>query len=198
METLKAMTAKLGAPKLEGNEAVGGKDAPALYFGTTKRRCSGRAGARIEAYYGEVPILGTPYITGYEPIQDSSGAEIGVYYVGYKSPDARHQHERCYKASSSQNADDSRFICVISCEWRANIQKSGAFCTRVHSRRYFACLPIGGSSCPSVNGEFGKSPVLLAALRGKWSHLSWIELFHAHFIGSANDFVVAARRHLLI
>jgi hypothetical protein len=36
METLKTMTAKLGAPKLEGNEAVGGKDAPALYFGSTK------------------------------------------------------------------------------------------------------------------------------------------------------------------
>src|SRR5262245_52643932 len=36
MDTLKAMTAKLGAPKLEGNEAVGGKDAPALYFGSTK------------------------------------------------------------------------------------------------------------------------------------------------------------------
>jgi hypothetical protein len=36
METLEAMTAKLGAPKLEGHDAVGGKDAPALYFGTTK------------------------------------------------------------------------------------------------------------------------------------------------------------------
>src|SRR5262249_28108546 len=36
METLKTMTAKLGTPKLEGNEAVGGKDAPVLYFGTTK------------------------------------------------------------------------------------------------------------------------------------------------------------------
>ena len=33
MDTLRAMTAKLGAPKLEGNEAVGGKEAPALYFG---------------------------------------------------------------------------------------------------------------------------------------------------------------------
>jgi methyl-accepting chemotaxis protein len=29
-------------------------------------------------------ILGTPYMTGYEPIKDSSGAQIGVYYVGYK------------------------------------------------------------------------------------------------------------------
>ena len=35
MESLKGMTAKLGTPKLEGSEAVGGKDAPALYFGTT-------------------------------------------------------------------------------------------------------------------------------------------------------------------
>ena len=136
METLKTMTAKLGAPKVEGKEAVGGKDAPALYFGTTKINNnfdivdavgkedgkgmtatlfvkggdeyirvstsvpkpdrSGRAigtvlaGPALElikagkAYYGEVPILGTPYITAYEPIKDSSGAEIGVYYVGYK------------------------------------------------------------------------------------------------------------------
>src|SRR6516165_5742762 len=136
MDTLKAMTTKLGAPKLEGNEAVGGKGAPALYFGTTKINNnfdlvdavgkddgkgmtatlfakggdeyirvstnvpnpdgSGRAvgtvlaGPALEAikagkaYYGEVPILGTPYITGYEPIKDSSGAQIGVYYVGYR------------------------------------------------------------------------------------------------------------------
>jgi len=136
METLKAMTAKLGAPKLEGKEAVGGKEAPALYFGTTKINNnfevvdavgkedgqgmtatlfvkggdefirvstsvpkpdgSGRAigtvlaGPALEsisagkAHYGEVPILGTPYVTGYEPIKDGSGATIGVYYVGYK------------------------------------------------------------------------------------------------------------------
>src|SRR5271169_5319173 len=136
MESLKAMTAKLGAPKLEGKEAVGGKEAPGLYFGTTKINNnfdvvdavgkedgkgmtatlfaksgdqyvrvstsvpkpdgSGRAvgtvlaGPALEsikagkAYYGEVPILGAPYITGYEPIKDSSGARIGVYYVGYK------------------------------------------------------------------------------------------------------------------
>ena len=36
MESLKGKTAKLGAPKLEGKEVVGGKEAPALYFGTTK------------------------------------------------------------------------------------------------------------------------------------------------------------------
>jgi len=136
MELLKSMTAKLGAPKADGKEAVGGKDAPALYFGATKMNNnfdvvdaigkedgkgmtatlfvkggdeyirvatsvpkpdgSGRAigtvlaGPALEAikqgkaYYGEVPILGVPYITGYEPIKDSSGNAIGIYYVGYK------------------------------------------------------------------------------------------------------------------
>ncbi len=36
-----------------------------------------------EAFYGEVDILGKPYITGYEPIRDSSKGVIGIYYVGY-------------------------------------------------------------------------------------------------------------------
>jgi hypothetical protein len=136
MEILKAMTAKLGTPKLEGQEAVGGKDAPALYFGATKINNTfdivdavgihdgqgmtatlfakggeeyirvstsvpkpdggGRAIGTVlagpaldsikagKAHYGEVPILGTLYVTGYEPITDGSGAQIGVYFVGYK------------------------------------------------------------------------------------------------------------------
>jgi len=36
MKALKDQTAELGAPKIEGKEAVGGKDTPALYFGSTK------------------------------------------------------------------------------------------------------------------------------------------------------------------
>lgn len=36
MASLKAKTAQLGAPKIEGNDRVAGKDVPALYFGTTK------------------------------------------------------------------------------------------------------------------------------------------------------------------
>ena len=36
MAALKAKTAKLGAPKVDGKESVGGKEAPALYFGATK------------------------------------------------------------------------------------------------------------------------------------------------------------------
>jgi Cache 3/Cache 2 fusion domain len=39
--------------------------------------------AKGEGFFGEVDILGKPYITGYEPIRDASNAIIGVYYVGY-------------------------------------------------------------------------------------------------------------------
>jgi len=136
MDALKAATAKLGAPKIEGMEAVSGKNASALYFGTTKVNNnydvvdavvkehggtatlfaktgdeyvrvstnvpkpdgSGRATGTIldpagkaivainagKAFYGEVTILGVPYITGYEPIKDASGKVIGIWYVGYK------------------------------------------------------------------------------------------------------------------
>jgi hypothetical protein len=138
MASLKAMAAKLGSAKVEGKEAVGGKDAPALYFGPTKINNnfdvvdavskedgkgmtatffvksgdeyvrvstsvpkpdgsgraigtildpSGKAIAEIKQgkpFYGEVSILGTPYVTGYEPMKDAGGNVIGIYYVGYK------------------------------------------------------------------------------------------------------------------
>ena len=35
-------------------------------------------------FYGVVDILGEPYISGYEPIKNSSGTVIGAWYVGYK------------------------------------------------------------------------------------------------------------------
>jgi Cache 3/Cache 2 fusion domain len=135
MAALKDQTTKLGAPKIDGKDVVGGRDAPALYFGSTKmnnnfsvvdavaeeggrgtaatlfvksgddyirvatnvstRIGSGRGlgtiltGAPLDsikagnAYYGKTSILGTPYVSGYEPIKDASGATIGVYFVGY-------------------------------------------------------------------------------------------------------------------
>src|SRR5689334_1081920 len=36
MELLESMASKLGPPKIEGTEAVGGKEVPAIYFGSTK------------------------------------------------------------------------------------------------------------------------------------------------------------------
>jgi len=37
-----------------------------------------------EAFYGDVDILGKPYVTGYDPIKDASGNVIGIWYVGYE------------------------------------------------------------------------------------------------------------------
>jgi hypothetical protein len=139
MALLQDKSAKLGTPKIEGMDPVGGEDTPALYFGTTKMNNnftvvdevaqedgrgmtatlfvkdgneyirvatnvpkpdgSGRAIGTVlaspalesiqagKAYYGKAPILGTPYVTGYEPIKDASGSVIGVYYVGYAQSD---------------------------------------------------------------------------------------------------------------
>lgn len=136
MDALITATAKLGGPKIEGIEAVSGKPASALYFGTTKVNNtfevvdtvvrahggtatlfaktgdeyvrvstnvpkpdgsgratgtildpSGKAIAQINGgkpFYGEVTILGVPYITGYEPIKDASGKVVGIWYVGYQ------------------------------------------------------------------------------------------------------------------
>ena len=135
MAALKDQTTKLGAPKIEGQDPVGGRDAPALYFGSTKMnnnfsvvdavaeeggrgmaatlfvksgddyiRVATNVSTRIgpgrgigtvltgpplesikagNAYYGKASVLGTPYISGYEPIKDASGAIFGVYFVGY-------------------------------------------------------------------------------------------------------------------
>ena len=38
-----------------------------------------------KAYYGAVDILGSPYLTGYEPMFDSAGNVIGIWYVGYSA-----------------------------------------------------------------------------------------------------------------
>jgi len=37
-----------------------------------------------KAFYGQVDILGNPFLTGYEPILDSSERLVGIWYVGYK------------------------------------------------------------------------------------------------------------------
>src|SRR4051812_16828363 len=36
--------------------------------------------------YGDATILGKPYVTGYDPINDAAGHVIGIYYVGYMKP----------------------------------------------------------------------------------------------------------------
>jgi len=62
--------------KRDGQRAVG-----------TELDPKGKAYAAIrqgDAFYGMVDILGSPYLTGYEPIRDSHDQVIGIWYVGYK------------------------------------------------------------------------------------------------------------------
>jgi methyl-accepting chemotaxis protein len=61
--------------KPDGSRAVG-----------TELDRGGRAYAALAmgtAFYGVVDILGTPYLTGYEPMRDASGGIVGAWYVGY-------------------------------------------------------------------------------------------------------------------
>jgi hypothetical protein len=127
MTSLKAKTAKLGAPSIKGEDTVAGKSVPALHFGTTKMNNNftvvdevkkehggtatlfvksgddfvrvatnvqkddgsraigtvldpkGKAIAAIQSgnpFYGDVDILGKPYVTGYEPIRDAGGKPL--------------------------------------------------------------------------------------------------------------------------
>lgn len=61
--------------KPDGSRAIG-----------TKLDPKGKAIASIrenKGFYGVVDILGKKYITGYEPMRDSAGTTIGVWYVGF-------------------------------------------------------------------------------------------------------------------
>lgn len=60
-----------------GERAIGTKLAP-----------QGKAIKKInqqKAYYGAVDILGSPYLTGYEPMFNGAGDVIGIWYVGYSA-----------------------------------------------------------------------------------------------------------------
>lgn len=127
---------RLGTPRIEGRQSVGGTDAPALYLGDelinnnfdlvdsvtqvmggtatlfvrdggefirvstnvkkadgsraigTKLNMNGGAGKAIsrgEAFFGQVDILGNPYLTAYSPIRNSAGNIMGIWYVGYSA-----------------------------------------------------------------------------------------------------------------
>ncbi len=90
MEALKADTAKLGAPKIEGKDAVGGKDAPALYFGSTKMNNNFAVVDEIAKDGGE-GMAATLFVKGGDeyirvatnvPNSDGSGRAIGTVLAG--------------------------------------------------------------------------------------------------------------------
>lgn len=74
---------------------------------------NGKAIARIrngEGFYGVVDILGTPYVTGYEPIFAANDklSPIGIWYVGYKT-----DLEALDKAIGASHVLDSGFIALF-------------------------------------------------------------------------------------
>jgi methyl-accepting chemotaxis protein len=72
----------------------------------------GRAYAAItagSAYHGIVDILGSQYLTSYEPMTDGDGELIGIWYVGYKLSEM----DEVYRAIAAQNILDDGFYALV-------------------------------------------------------------------------------------
>lgn len=63
------------------------KDDGSRAIGTTLNMAgaAGRAISRGEAYFGQVDILGNPYLTAYSPIRNAANQVVGIWYVGYSA-----------------------------------------------------------------------------------------------------------------
>jgi methyl-accepting chemotaxis protein len=84
----------------DGNRAIGTKLSP-----------TGKAIKKInnkEAYYGQVDILGMPFLTAYEPIFNANGDVIGIWYVGYSA-----DMEVLEAAISSERILDTGFVALL-------------------------------------------------------------------------------------
>ena len=82
-----------------GKRAIGTKLAP-----------DGKAMAAIrqgKAFYGQVDILGKPYLTGYEPLRNAAGEVIGIWYVGYSA-----NLEALSQVISAMKVLDSGFVAL--------------------------------------------------------------------------------------
>ena len=84
MTALKDQTAKLGAPKIEGKEVVAGKDAPGLYFGSTKMNNNLAVVDKVAKEGGEgmaatlfVKSEGDKYIRVATTLPKALGSELG-------------------------------------------------------------------------------------------------------------------------
>lgn len=76
-----------------------------------------------DSFYGVVDILGTPYVTGYEPIYGGMGSRpIGIWYVGYKT-----DLQALDRVVSNAQVLDSGFIGVFDGKGKLRFQsKTGA------------------------------------------------------------------------
>lgn len=73
------------------------------------------------AFYGLVDILGSPYLTGYEPITNQRGDILGIWYVGYKA-----DLSDLFSAIASSRVLEQGFVVI----------RDNAGATRVHSDNF--------------------------------------------------------------
>lgn len=69
---------------------------------------AGRAISRGEAYFGQVDILGNPYLTAYSPIRNADNRIIGIWYVGYSA-----DLEELQKAITSARLLEDGFVALL-------------------------------------------------------------------------------------
>ncbi|MGY3856322.1 methyl-accepting chemotaxis protein [Aeromonas intestinalis] len=84
---------------------------------------NGRAIAAIKQnlpFYGQVDILGNPYLTGYEPLHDAGGQTIGIWYVGYLVDLTPLAH-----AASRIKLADTGFVAVLDDKGRLRFASQG-------------------------------------------------------------------------
>ncbi|PNS07890.1 Cache 3/Cache 2 fusion domain-containing protein [Solilutibacter silvestris] len=78
-----------------------------------------------EPFYGVVDILGTPYVTGYDPILAGDGGgkrAVGIWYVGFKT-----NLEALEKVVADRRVLDSGFIAIFDANGKLRFQsKTGA------------------------------------------------------------------------
>ena len=78
MAALKDKTGKLGAPRIEGTDPVGGKSAPALYFGTTKMNNFFDVVDEVATEYGGYATLfvkaGDEYVRAATNVKEDDGS----------------------------------------------------------------------------------------------------------------------------
>lgn len=63
--------------KVDGSRAIGTK--------LNLNSGAGRAIKRGETFFGQVEILGNPYLTAYSPMRDARQNTVGIWYVGYSA-----------------------------------------------------------------------------------------------------------------
>ncbi len=86
--------------KDDGSRAIG-----------TKLNPSGAAMKAIrqgEAFFGQVAILGNPYLTAYSPMRNRQGDTIGIWYVGYSA-----DLEELASAVTSARLLDEGFVALV-------------------------------------------------------------------------------------